>query len=276
VIGEGHPGQQLGDREAGGELGLAAGRLGVLLVVRGQLGVDAVVADGDGDRGVGGRRRGEQRERARGEGDPAMERGSGHGARRYVGASPLSSSAGRDLRHPRRQRASSAGRTSAVRRRRCRRVAGRQAPRKRVPGPSGNDVGSSNSSRKGPIMIRNEPPVRTRYPMRRLSVIVTALVLALCLGLSSAIAQPMDQTPRVQPPPAANVYVPPPDLWQEQDLRSPDAIDAGAGPLPASAKTNTDGDNSPWLVIGLAAGGFVVLSGCVVGFRRTRRKRPVA
>jgi hypothetical protein len=108
--------------------------------------------------------------------------------------------------------------------------------------------------------------------MRRLSVIVTALVLALCLGVSSAIAQPMDQMPSAKPPAKANVYVPPAELWASPAAPS---VPTSQQPLPDSAKANTDGDHSPWLIVGLVAGGFVVLSGCAVGFQRTRGKRPV-
>jgi hypothetical protein len=122
-------------------------------------------------------------------------------------------------------------------------------------------------------MIRNEHPVRTRYPMRRLSRIVVAIALALCLGVSSAIAQPMDQMPSAKPPATANVYVPPPDLWASPATPS---APTSQQPLPASANGNTGGDHSPWLVVGLVAGGFVVVSGCAAGFQRTRRKPPVA
>jgi hypothetical protein len=136
-------------------------------------------------------------------------------------------------------------------------------------GPT-TDVGSTNSSRKGPTVIRNQYPVRRRYPMRSRFAIVTAIVLALCLGASSAMAQPMDQMPSAVPPAKANVYVPPAQLYSEPTAPT------SQQPLPASATANSDGDNSPWLVVGLAAGGVVVLCGCVVGFQRTRRKHPVA
>jgi hypothetical protein len=122
-------------------------------------------------------------------------------------------------------------------------------------------------------MSRTPYPGRRRYPMRRLFPIVAAIALALCLGVSSAIAQPMDQMPSTKPTAPANVYVPPPELWASP--AAPSAL-TGHQPLPGSANANTDGDHSPWLVVGLVAGGFVVVSGCAAGFQRTRRKRPVA
>jgi hypothetical protein len=122
-------------------------------------------------------------------------------------------------------------------------------------------------------MIRNQHPVRRQYPMRSRYLIVAATILALCMGVSSAVAQPTDNGPSVKPPVTANVYVPPADQFA-----SPAAPNWPTNPqlLPRTASVNTRGDGSPWLAIGLAAGGLVVLCGCGVGIQRTRRKRPVA
>jgi hypothetical protein len=137
-------------------------------------------------------------------------------------------------------------------------------------------------------MIRKQHPLRVAYPPRSRFTVVTAIVLALCLGVSSAMAEPLDNGPSVKPPPIANVYVPPADAYGQQDLVTPDARDAGAGrlpgeqpgppqvpgsPLPRPASVDNDGDSGPWLAIGLAAGGVVLLCGCAVGIRRTRRAR---
>jgi hypothetical protein len=116
---------------------------------------------------------------------------------------------------------------------------------------------------------------RSKYPPRTMYVIVAAIILAMCLGLSSAMAQPMDQGPTVRNPATANVYVPPPDLYEQQDARSPDAIDAAEGRLPGALPSADDG-GPPWLEIGLGLGGVVLLAGCVIAIRYTRRtRRPV-
>jgi hypothetical protein len=121
-------------------------------------------------------------------------------------------------------------------------------------------------------------------------LIVAAIVVALCLGVSSAMAQPMDQGPIVKHPATANVYVPPPELWGQQDARSPDAIDAAGGRLPGTLPgppqwpTNPDAltrasaheGAAPWLEVGLALGGVVLLAGGGVAIRRTRRRRTAA
>jgi hypothetical protein len=116
--------------------------------------------------------------------------------------------------------------------------------------------------------------IRNQYPMRRRHVIVTAIILALCLGVSSAMAEPKDQPPFIKPPASANVYVPPAELSPQQDLVSPDARDAGAGRLPSELpRPASADDSSPWPAIGLAAGGVVLLCGCGFGIYRTRRPR---
>ncbi len=131
---------------------------------------------------------------------------------------------------------------------------------------------------------------RSKYPPRTTYLIVAAIIVAMCLGLSSAMAQAMDQGPTVRNPATANVYVPPPELWRQQDARSPDAIDAAEGRLPGAlagppqSPTNThavvlasaDDGGPPWLDIGLGLGGVVLVAGCVVAIRYTRRaRRPV-
>jgi hypothetical protein len=96
-------------------------------------------------------------------------------------------------------------------------------------------------------------------------LIVAAIIVALCLGVSSAMAQPMDQGPIVKHPATANVYVPPADLF---------APPASAPPRPVSARTESD--SSPWQAIGLATGGVVLVCACAIGIRRTRGpRRPV-
>jgi hypothetical protein len=140
----------------------------------------------------------------------------------------------------------------------------RKGPVSGVRERSGTDVGFDHSPEKGPIVIRFQ------YPMRRRFLILPAVLLALCLGVSSAIAEPLDQAPSTKPPATANVYVPPPELF---------AAPGGpttTSPLPRPASAGTGSDSDPWLAIGLAAGGVVLLCGCAVGFRRTRQRRHVA
>ena len=123
--------------------------------------------------------------------------------------------------------------------------------------------------------------------MTRSKHLIAAIILALCLGVSSAMAQPMDQGPIVRNPATANLYVP----SGQQDARSPDAIDAAEGRLPsalpaapqwpANAKAivpaSADDGGAPWTEIGLGVGGVVLLAGVGVGIHRTRRtRRPVA
>jgi hypothetical protein len=124
----------------------------------------------------------------------------------------------------------------------------------------------------------------------KLLLFVLAVIAAVALGVSPAMAEPKDQTPFVKPPASANVYVPPADLWGQQDARSPDAIDAAEGRLPgalpaapqwpanpkAIVPASADDDGVPWLEIGLGLGGVVLLAGGGVALRRTRRRRTVA
>jgi hypothetical protein len=124
----------------------------------------------------------------------------------------------------------------------------------------------------------------------RSKYLIAAIVVASCLGVSSAMAQPMDQRPTVQNPATANVYVPPPELSGQSDARSPDAIDAAEGRLPgalpgppqwpanpnAIVHASADDGGAPWLEIGLGLGGVVLLAGSGVAIRLTRRtRRPV-
>jgi hypothetical protein len=127
----------------------------------------------------------------------------------------------------------------------------------------------------------------SKYPLKAAII----LVIALCLAGSAAIAQPMDQGPTGRSPASANVYVPPAELWgQQQDARTPDAIDAAEGRLPgaqpgppqgtanpnAFLHVSSDDGSLPWLAIGLGLGGVVLLAGCSVGLRRTQRRRTAA
>jgi hypothetical protein len=102
-------------------------------------------------------------------------------------------------------------------------------------------------------------------------IFLAAIVAALCLGVSSAIAQPMDQGPSLKPPAKANVYVPPADQFE-----SPASPPTNPNDLSYPARASADGDSGPWLAIGLGAGGIVLLCGCAVGIQRTRRRRSVA
>lgn len=106
--------------------------------------------------------------------------------------------------------------------------------------------------------------IRSKY-----LIFIAAIVVALCLGASSALAEPLDQGPIVKDPGTANVYVPPADQFASPASPNPNDLS-----YPTSA--STDGDSTPWLAIGLGAGGVVLLCGCAVGIQRTRRKRSVA
>jgi hypothetical protein len=123
------------------------------------------------------------------------------------------------------------------------------------------DVGLRQLLEKGPTVIRS------KY------LVLAAIAVVLCVGASSATAQPIDRGPIVKYGASPALRLPPPDNAPAPGMPQ---WPANPQPLPPPSSARADDGVSPWVVGGLAAGGVLLLAGGIAGIRRSRRaRRPV-